>query len=87
MHEDPFIQKLRDILERHLGDENFGVTELAREVGLSRSQLHRRLKAINGKSTSLFIREYRLSRALEMLEGNVATVSEIAYKAGFRSPT
>ncbi len=85
--EDIFIRKLSGILDLRLGDENFGITELATEVGLSRSQLHRRLKKISGKSTSLFIREYRLSRALEMLKGNEATVSEIAFRVGFKSPT
>ncbi|MGB5692952.1 MAG: helix-turn-helix domain-containing protein, partial [Flavobacteriaceae bacterium] len=51
------------------------------------SQLHRRLKSISGKSTSLFIREYRLAKALEMLERKEATVSEIAFRVGFKSPT
>ncbi|MGB5691650.1 MAG: AraC family transcriptional regulator, partial [Flavobacteriaceae bacterium] len=76
--EDKFIRKLSGILDMHLEDENFGIKELAKEVGLSRSQLHRRLKSISGKSTSLFIREYRLAKALEMLERKEATVSEIA---------
>ena len=55
-----FIKKLIDILEINLENENFGVIELASEAGLSRSQLHRKLHEINGKSTSQFIREYRL---------------------------
>ena len=91
MHEDPykdpFIQKLSNILRVHLEDENFGVPELANEAGLGRSQLHRRIKSITGKSTSLFIREYRLAAAFDMLQRKVATVSEIAYKVGFKSPT
>ncbi|MGB5237074.1 MAG: helix-turn-helix domain-containing protein, partial [Flavobacteriaceae bacterium] len=85
--EDKFIRKLSGILDMHLEDENFGIKELAKEVGLSRSQLHRRLKSISGKSTSLFIREYRLAKALEMLERKEATVSEIAFRVGFKSPT
>lgn len=82
-----FIKKLIDIIEINLENEKFGVLELATEIGLSRSQLHRRLQDINGKSTSQFIREYRLQKAMDMLKQKTATASEIAYKVGFASPT
>lgn len=82
-----FINKLIAIIDINLENEKFGVVELASEIGLSRSQLHRKLQDINGKSTSKFIREYRLQKAMEMLKGNVATASEIAFRVGFSSPT
>ena len=82
-----FIQKLKDTIEVNLSDNLFGVSELANEVGLSRSQLHRRLKKIEGKSSSKFISEYRLSRAMEMLKEKRATASEISYHVGFTSPS
>lgn len=85
--DEAFIKKLTDLLEINLGNEHFGVHQLADKVGLSRSQLHRKLKAITGKSASRFIRQYRLRKAKEMLTDNVATVSEIAYRVGFSSPT
>lgn len=84
---DPFIQKLEEILDVNLSDENFGVSELANEVGISRSQLHRKLNQTVGKSSSQFIREYRLQKAMEMLKLNSDTISEIAYQVGFSSPT
>jgi len=82
-----FIKQLDDLIEAHLEDEQFGVKELAQELGLSRSQLHRKLNGLTGKSTSQYIREYRLGKAMEMLHNNVATASEIAYRVGFGSPT
>ena len=82
-----FIKKLTDLLEINLENEHFGVQQLAEKVGLSRSQLHRKLKAITGKSSSSFIRHYRLRKAKQLLVDNVATVSEIAYRVGFSSPT
>lgn len=82
-----FIKKLTGLLEKNFGNEHFGVQKLADEVGLSRSQLHRKLKAIIGKSASSFIRQFRLMKAKEMLVDNLATVSEIAYRVGFSSPT
>lgn len=82
-----FIKKLNSILEVNLENDQFGVKELAEEAGISRSQLHRNLKSINGKSPSQFIREFRLEKAMFMLQNNVATASEIAYRVGFSSPT
>ena len=85
--DEAFIKKLNDLLEENLENEHFGVKQLAEKIGLSRSQLHRKLKTIEDKSTSRFIRHYRLKKAKEMLVNNEATVSEIAYRVGFSSPT
>lgn len=81
------IEKLTNILEVNLDKEHFGVKEFAKEAGISRSKLHRKLKSITGKSASRFIREFRLQKAMVMLQNNVATASEIAYRVGFSSPT
>ncbi|MEO9891350.1 helix-turn-helix domain-containing protein [Aurantibacter sp.] len=85
--EESFMNKLDDIIKNNLENENFGVNELAVKFGVSRSQLHRKLNAIKGKSTSQYIREFRLNRAMDMLKDNVANVSEIAYRVGFSSST
>ncbi|MBJ2173920.1 helix-turn-helix domain-containing protein [Aureibaculum sp. A20] len=82
-----FIKKLYGILEVNLENEEFGVNELSEAIGISRSQLHRKLKSIERKSASRFIREYRLQKAMEMLRNNAATASEISYSVGFGSPT
>ena len=81
------IEKLDNLIELNLENEKFCVQELAKGIGKSRSQLHRKLHAINGKSTSQYIREYRLKKAMEMLQKNGATASEIAYRVGFGSPS
>jgi AraC-like DNA-binding protein len=60
---------------------------LAREVGMSRSQLHRKLVALTDLSATEFIRNYRLNLAKEMIEKNTGTISEIAYETGFNSPS
>lgn len=82
-----FQQRLMAILDAHLENEHFGVKELASEVGLSKSQLLRKLKVLKNRSTSQFIREYRLQKARELLIQQAATASEIAYRVGFSSPT
>jgi TolB-like protein/AraC-like DNA-binding protein len=82
-----FIKKLNDVIDLNLENEQFGVTELTEQMNMSRSLLHRKLNKLTGKSTSQYIREYRLEKAIEMLQNDVATVSEIAYRVGFSSPT
>jgi len=85
--EQDFISRLTVVVEKNLDDNSFGVGDLADEVGISRSQLHRKLKEQTGQSPSQFIREIRLRHAMELLQANVATVSEIAYRVGFGSPS
>ena len=81
-----FLQKVMTAVERSMGDETFGVEELARDVAMSYSQLHRKLTAILNQSPNQFIRSIRLHRAKELIERNAATISEIAYTVGFGSP-
>jgi TolB-like protein/AraC-like DNA-binding protein len=84
---DDFIKKLTRIILENLGNEQFGGAQLGREAGISRSSLNRKLKSVINKSSGRFIREVRLQKALEMLQQNENTASEIAYKTGFSSPT
>jgi AraC-like DNA-binding protein len=81
-----FIRKLTEIILANLGDESFGVMELAREAGISNYSLTRRLNSITNTSVKQFIREVRLKKALEMLQNEYLTISEVAYKVGFGCP-
>lgn len=81
-----FLQKLMDILEKNISNEAFGVTELSTEIGMSRSQLHRKLMALIDMNASNFIRNYRLKRGRELLLNHAGTISEVAYLVGFNSP-
>lgn len=82
-----FLQKLADIVEANLKNENFGVSKLALEMGISRSSLYLKVKAITKESVSRFICEFRLKRAYEILQQSSFTVSEVAYEVGFNSPS
>lgn len=82
-----FIEDIKKNIENNLDDEHFGVEELCRNIGLSRSQMHRKLKALTDTSISSFIRHYRLHRAADLLKQQAGTISEIAYRVGFSSPT
>lgn len=78
-----FVKQVMACIEENLGNEFYSVEELARSVGFSRSQLHRKLKALADKSPNQLIREFRLTRAKELLEQRAASVSEIAYEVGY----
>jgi TolB-like protein/AraC-like DNA-binding protein len=84
---DQFLGKINQLIEENFDNEHYSVEDLAKQAGLSRSMLHRKLIKFTGKSASDLIMEKRLMRAREMLEKDVATASEIAYKVGFSSPS
>lgn len=79
-------RKLIEIIYANLENEDFGVKELARETGMSRFNLNRKLHFICGKTINQYIREVRLERAMDMLRQEFLTASEVAFKVGFSSP-
>ena len=83
--ENDFLKKITGIVEENLSDESFGVSELAREAGMSRSNLLRKIKSLTNVSVSLFIRQVRLKKAMEILEQTSFNVSEVSYRVGFSS--
>ncbi len=82
-----FLNKVMQAVEKNMSEDDFGVEELAKEVAMSRSQLHRKLVALTGQSPSEVLRNTRLLRAIELLQKKAATPSEVAYKVGFNSHT
>ncbi|HEY8511302.1 MAG TPA: response regulator [Cyclobacteriaceae bacterium] len=80
-----FLQKLVALVEDHLSDTDFSVEHLQRELGISRMQLHRKLKALTDKSATEFIRTIRLKIAAEKLQAGQDNVSQVAYQVGFNS--
>ncbi|RAJ10384.1 tetratricopeptide repeat protein [Arenibacter echinorum] len=85
--DEAFLERIIKVVEANMGDELFGVEPLALAIGMSRSQLHRKLKALLGQAPTQFIRTFRLQRAHDLLKQNAATASEIAYQVGFSSPS
>ncbi len=83
--EDAFLQKLRTLVLNHLSDEIFGIPEVCKALNISRSQLHRKLTALTGRSTSRVIRSIRLQKAKELLLQSSLNISEIAYQTGFKT--
>ena len=84
--EDAFLAKIRDLIEKHISDPSYGQVQVCKAIGMSRSQLFRKVKALTGRSASLFVRSIRLQKARELLLTTDLNVSEIAYDIGFTSP-
>ncbi len=80
-----FLNRLTEIIEANLENEQFGVSELAGEMGMSRSNLHRKVHVVAKLSVSQFIRQVRLKHAMNMLRQTSFTVSEVSWKTGFGS--
>ena len=86
-HDKDFITRLRDIIRDNMGDSDFSVERLGAEIGLSRVQLYRNVKALTGQTPVELLRRARLERARRLLERTDRSVSEIAYEVGFTSPS
>jgi signal transduction histidine kinase/DNA-binding response OmpR family regulator len=84
--EQDFMTRVRDAVEGHLKEEGYSADQLAIDLGLSRTQLHRKLKALIGQAPGELIRIVRLQYANDLLKRRVATIAEVAYMVGFSSP-
>ena len=81
------MNKVMNLVNEHLSDPDFNVEFLAEHVGMSRVQLHRKMKEITGISTGEFIRNMRMKQAAKLLEDGELNVSQVAYMVGFVNHT
>lgn len=79
------LEKITTIIEDRIMDPKLSVEELSRELGMSRSSLHKKLKSVSGKVPNEFIRLVRLKHSAKLLLQNEYTISEIGYMSGFNS--
>jgi len=84
--DEAFLRKAKLTVEENLSTDDYGVENLASDMALSRSQLHRKLHALLDQSTTDFIRSIRLYKATVLLQQKVGTVTDIAYMCGFSNP-
>lgn len=82
-YDERFLESLQSVLDDHLVASDFNSTNFAKALGMSRMQLHRKLKALTGQTTTEFIRSQRLKLAASLLQKSDANISEIGYKVGF----
>lgn len=82
-----FLRQLQAIIQQNLSDSEFGVEDMGQQIGLSRVQLYRKVKAMTGSSVVDLLRKARLAKARRLLETRSMSVSEVAYEVGFSAPS
>lgn len=82
-----FLKQLQAIIQKNLSDSEFGVEDIGQQIGLSRVQLYRKVKAMTGSSVVDLLRKARLAKARRLLETRSMSVSEVAYEVGFSAPS
>jgi len=85
--EDAFLQKIRAIVEKDISDSDLSMPQLMRGLGMSRSQIYKKVKALTGISPTHYIRSIRLFHAKKLLKTTDLNVSEVAYEVGFSTPS
>ena len=83
--DEQFLQKVMEIIEEHISDDQLSIEKLSHEAGYSQVQFYRKIKALSGQTPSQFLRIIRLKRAAELLKRKSNTVSQVAYSVGFSS--
>ena len=85
--EDTFITKLEQLVLQEDSESMYSIANLCADLGMSRTQLHHKIKALTGKSTSIFVRSLRLQKGKYLLENTSKSISEVAYEVGFNHPS
>jgi signal transduction histidine kinase/DNA-binding response OmpR family regulator len=83
--EDLFFKKLNEIILKNLGDEFFNIQNLCGEMGMSKSQLYRKFKALTNKSVAKYIRSLRMKKAKELLQSSSLNITEVSFNVGIKT--
>jgi len=81
--DEEFLNKVIDLVSKNLDNGNFDIDGFSKKLGVSSSQLYRKIKAVSGVSPNEFVRTFRLRQAAKMIQETQLSISEIAYKVGF----
>ena len=82
--DEKFMKKAMKVIEDNLGDADFDIEQFAKEVGVSRMQLYRKIDALTNMTVKELIRSIRIKRAYQLIEQDKLTISEVAYEVGFK---
>jgi len=85
--EDQFILELRVLILNNLKTEDFGIPQICEQMKVSRTQLHNKLKALTGQTTSQFVMSIRLEKAEKLLRTTTKSIAQISTEAGINDST
>jgi signal transduction histidine kinase/DNA-binding response OmpR family regulator/ligand-binding sensor domain-containing protein len=84
-HDEALFNKMVFIMEENISNEDFGVIEFSEKIGMSRTQLFRKIKGLTGQTPSEFLKKFRMKKAAQLIKSNNMSVSEVMYAVGFDS--
>ena len=85
--DEQFMKRVMEIVNENISNSDFNISQMVDEVGMSRTQLHRKLKELTGFSAARFVQNIRMQQAMKLLKEKRVNVSQIAYSVGFASQT
>ncbi len=85
--EEQFLNRLMNTTERIWNQERFNVKDFCSEIGVSKSQLYRKITGLTGHSPTEFIKEFRLKKAVKLIEKQPANIARVAFETGFNNPS
>ena len=85
--DEEFLNRLMNVTEKIWNQTLFNVNDFGKEVGLSKSQLYRKLISLTGHSPSEFIRDFRLRKAVQLIDNHKGNISQVAFETGFNNPS
>ncbi len=84
LEDDEVMKNLMGILEKNYADEDFDISKLCHDIGMSRAQCYRKITAVTGEPLALLLRKYRLQKAKDLLATSSLSISQIALEVGFK---
>jgi YesN/AraC family two-component response regulator len=84
-NDEQLMERIIDSINKHLSDSDFSVEMLCDEVGMSRANLHRKMKQMTGITASDFLRNLRMEQAARLLSEQKVNITQVAYSVGFSS--
>jgi len=85
--EDLFLKKVKSVLEDQINNPQFSISLLAQKIGLSNTQLHRKVVALTGQPPVKLLKNMRINEAKKLLLTTTLSISEVAYQVGFSDPS
>ncbi len=85
--DEQFMKRVMEVVNKNLSNSEFDVEQMAKEIGISRTHLHRKLKELTGFPSAKFVQNIRMQQAMKLLKEKKNNVSQIAYSVGFSSQT
>ena len=82
-NDDALMERVMKSINTNLSDPDYNVESLAKDVGLSRAQLHRKMKEMTGLATGKFVRDIRMQQAARLIREGRVNISQVAYSVGF----